>query len=152
MPSKVATDLQERLAEFRGATSNLERDRAELLERIRQSLKQLRTHRQRLVEVRRRPSPRMSPADHLVSRFGLTAREVDVALLLADGCSNAEVSRILDISSHTARHHTGHVLAKLAVHTRAQAGALLRRTLPGSLPGQLPRPFRPKHSPNLNKP
>ncbi len=94
----------------------------------------------------------MSPADHLVSRFGLTAREVDVALLLADGCSNAEVSRILDISSHTARHHTGHVLAKLAVHTRAQAGALLRRTLPGSLPGQLPRPFRPKHSPNLNKP
>jgi DNA-binding CsgD family transcriptional regulator len=33
---------------------------------------------------------------------------------------------MLGISAHTARHHTQRVLAKLKVHSRAEAGAKLR--------------------------
>jgi len=52
---------------------------------------------------------------------------VEVAILLAEGCSNSTVARRLGISPHTARHHTQRVLGKLGVHSRSAAGALLRR-------------------------
>jgi len=59
-------------------------------------------------------------------RFGLTAREFDVARVLALGESNAMVAATLGISPHTARRHTENVMLKLAAHTRAQVGAILR--------------------------
>lgn len=58
--------------------------------------------------------------------YGLTPRESEVALLLAHGRSNAAIAAELGISTHTARHHTQRVLAKLEVRSRAEAGALLR--------------------------
>ncbi|MBA3659139.1 MAG: helix-turn-helix transcriptional regulator [Gemmatimonadales bacterium] len=61
---------------------------------------------------------------------GLTAREFQVARLLAEGLPNSEMAARLGISSHTARHHTQHVLRKLGVHSRAAAGARLRELLP----------------------
>lgn len=64
---------------------------------------------------------------HLEDRFGLTPREAEVAALLAEGRSNGEVARRLGISPHTARHHTQRVLGKLGAHSRAEAGAILRR-------------------------
>ena len=58
---------------------------------------------------------------------GLTSRETDVALLLAQGLSRAEVASALSLSAHTVRHHTEAVFRKLGVHTRgAVALALLR--------------------------
>ena len=70
------------------------------------------------------------PADQVTRRlreeFGMTRREVDVALLLAQGSSNTAVAYRLGISPHTARHHTQRVLDKLGVHSRAAAGARLR--------------------------
>jgi DNA-binding CsgD family transcriptional regulator len=63
---------------------------------------------------------------YLEADYGLTPREVEVALLLAEGCSNAVVARQLGISPHTARHHTQRVLGKLGVHSRSEAGARLR--------------------------
>ena len=72
------------------------------------------------------PSP-ASLAGRLRSDHGLTPREVQVALLLAEGLSNSALARRLEISPHTARHHTQRVLGKLAVHSRAEAGAKLRR-------------------------
>jgi DNA-binding CsgD family transcriptional regulator len=68
-----------------------------------------------------------SAATHLHLEYGMTPREVEVALLLAEGCSNFTVARRLGISPHTARHHTQRVLGKLGVHSRAEAGARLRR-------------------------
>jgi DNA-binding NarL/FixJ family response regulator len=62
-------------------------------------------------------------------RCGMTRRESEVALLLEEGCSNSVVAQRLDISPHTARHHTQRVLAKLGVHSRSEAGARLRRHL-----------------------
>ena len=56
----------------------------------------------------------------LMRRFGMTAREADVALLLARGKRNTAIAEELLISTHTARHHTESVLAKLSVHTRAE--------------------------------
>ena len=63
----------------------------------------------------------------LQDEYGMTPREVEVALLLATGLSNSALARQLGISPHTARHHTQRVLGKLGVHSRAEAGARLRR-------------------------
>jgi DNA-binding CsgD family transcriptional regulator len=59
-------------------------------------------------------------------QFGLTARETEVAMLLAKGRSNVSIAKTLGISTHTARHHTQRVLVKLRVHSRAEAGAKVR--------------------------
>ena len=47
-------------------------------------------------------------------------------MLLAQGRSNVAIAKTLGISTHTARHHTQRVLAKMRVHSRAEAGAKLR--------------------------
>ena len=70
-----------------------------------------------------RPAP---PGDEaLRERYGLTARQAEVALLLAQGCSNAEIASRLGMSYYTARNHTEQVLGKLGVPSRAAVGALL---------------------------
>jgi DNA-binding CsgD family transcriptional regulator len=62
----------------------------------------------------------------LRDRFHFTPRELQVSRLLATGCSTAMLARTLEISVHTARRHLEHVLAKLGVHSRGAAAALLR--------------------------
>lgn len=73
-----------------------------------------------------RVARRTLAATELARRFGLTRREWDVALLLARGFSNADIAAALGVSIHTARRHVEHVLAKLGVHSRAEAGAVVR--------------------------
>jgi NarL family two-component system response regulator LiaR len=51
----------------------------------------------------------------------LTAREMEVLRLLADGQSNKEIARTLQIAEDTAKTHVRHVLAKLGVQSRTQA-------------------------------
>jgi len=62
----------------------------------------------------------------LRSRYGLSAREVEVARLVATGLSNAEVAEKLGVSYFTARNHVERVLAKLGVGNRSRVGAVLR--------------------------
>ena len=64
--------------------------------------------------------------EELRRRYGLTARQVLVARLLAEGCSNAEMAERLGVTEHTARNHTHQVMAKLGASKRARVGALLR--------------------------
>jgi DNA-binding response OmpR family regulator len=64
--------------------------------------------------------------EELQSRFGLTERQVEVARLLAQGLSNAEIAEALGLSTYTARNHTEQVLFKLGASTRARVGAILR--------------------------
>ena len=70
---------------------------------------------------------RQSPPE---SDLGLTPREKDVLVLLAEGASNKAIARQLWISIHTAKFHVGSILGKLGVSTRAEAVAMgIRRGL-----------------------
>ena len=57
---------------------------------------------------------------------GFTAREQEVALLLAQGLGNAEIAARLHRSERTVEHHVSAVLAKLGVPSRARAVAQLK--------------------------
>jgi ATP/maltotriose-dependent transcriptional regulator MalT len=63
-----------------------------------------------------RPATRTNPA-------GLTARELEVLGLVAEGLQNAEIARTLHVSERTVGHHVSAVLRKLDVRTRGQATA-----------------------------
>jgi DNA-binding response OmpR family regulator len=54
----------------------------------------------------------------------LTARELEVLELMAEGVGQAEIANRLVISPRTAGTHIQHILEKLDVHSRAQAVAL----------------------------
>jgi two-component system, NarL family, nitrate/nitrite response regulator NarL len=58
----------------------------------------------------------------------LTRRELDVLSLLVDGLSQSEIAEKLFISPKTVGKHIEHILAKLGVHSRAQAVALAVRS------------------------
>jgi non-specific serine/threonine protein kinase len=69
------------------------------------------------------PAPQ-SPQGGPVGPGGwLTAREREVAVLLAQGLTNREIARRLVITTNTAGVHVGHILTKLGLHTRAQVAA-----------------------------
>ncbi len=59
--------------------------------------------------------------------LGLSARELDVAALLAEGRSNKEISHALTISEPTVKKHIGQILRKLGVQDRLQAGLFVAR-------------------------
>ncbi|MEO5941029.1 MAG: AAA family ATPase [Candidatus Limnocylindrales bacterium] len=50
----------------------------------------------------------------------LTAREFEVARLIADGLTNGEIAERLEIAPKTASSHVEHILAKLSVSRRAE--------------------------------
>jgi non-specific serine/threonine protein kinase len=54
---------------------------------------------------------------------GLSAREHDVALLIAQGRTNREIARTLTIAKRTADTHVERIMAKLDVHSRAEVAA-----------------------------
>jgi DNA-binding CsgD family transcriptional regulator len=63
--------------------------------------------------------------DDLRQQFGLTAREVEVTRLVAEGLSNQEIADRLSVSFFTARNHVERLLVKLGVGNRARVAALL---------------------------
>ncbi len=68
----------------------------------------------------------LGAAGHRVSRkaswsSGLTAREVEVLRLVAQGRSNRDIAAALFIAEKTARNHVERVYAKLGVNNRTQA-------------------------------
>jgi DNA-binding NarL/FixJ family response regulator len=58
---------------------------------------------------------------------GLTARELEVLRLVAEGRSNQQIAETLFISRKTASVHVSHILAKMGVHTRVEAAAAAHR-------------------------
>ena len=59
----------------------------------------------------------------------LTPREREVALLIADGLTNAELARRLYISPKTAAVHVSNILHKLGVSSRTQVAAEVKTPL-----------------------
>jgi two-component system, NarL family, response regulator LiaR len=64
----------------------------------------------------------------------LTPRERDVLICLAQGRGLAEIADELGVSAHTVRTHTNKIFAKLGVHSRLEAVAMVRGALRRSAP------------------
>lgn len=60
----------------------------------------------------------------------LTGREREVAALVAQGLTNAQIARALVLSERTVENHVAHVLHKLGLSTRT-ALAVVGRGYPG---------------------
>jgi DNA-binding CsgD family transcriptional regulator len=67
-----------------------------------------------------RPATRANPA-------GLTARQLEVLQLVAQGLSNTQIAQRLFLSPRTVEHHVGAVLDKLDVRTRREATTAAHR-------------------------
>ena len=75
----------------------------------------------RLIEdYARRPPAREQPA----ALAELTARELEVFLLIARGLSNGDIARELFVGDATVKTHVARIFAKLDLHDRAQAVVL----------------------------
>jgi two-component system NarL family response regulator len=57
----------------------------------------------------------------------MTRREREVIGLIGEGLSNKEIAQRLNIASHTVKSHVRNVMEKLALHTRLQIAAYVRR-------------------------
>ena len=62
--------------------------------------------------------PALPTTQELRITFGLKGREPQVALLAAEGLSNAAIAQRLRLSAHTVRHYLERVLDRLGLHTR----------------------------------
>lgn len=128
--------MRERLAAIVETSDELQRNRFELIRRMRHTMAEIRAMRDRLLALLGDQTNGDVPSAgaRLARKFHLTPRETEVAMLLAGGAPNVAIAKVLSISEHTARHHTRHVLIKLGLHSRARAAALIARELGASTP------------------
>jgi DNA-binding NarL/FixJ family response regulator len=83
--------------------------------------------------ARLRTDPKPAPADAAADapepaqRLGLTPRELEVLLLVAEGRTNREIGGELFMSEKTASVHVSRILAKLSVGGRVEAAAVAHR-------------------------
>lgn len=62
--------------------------------------------------------------------LGLTPREAEVLLWIAQGKGNSDIATILGMSEKTVKIHVGHILEKLAVENRTAAAMRALEVLP----------------------
>jgi DNA-binding NarL/FixJ family response regulator len=71
------------------------------------------------------PDPSLLTPQQIMGACGLTLRQAEVALLMAQGRSNPEIAERLGISRFTARNHAEQILARLKVESRWQVARAL---------------------------
>jgi DNA-binding NarL/FixJ family response regulator len=64
----------------------------------------------------------------------LSARELEVARLVAEGSSNREIADLLALSPKTVEHHVTNSLAKLGARNRTELAALVHTGSVGGSP------------------
>ncbi|GAA4339711.1 hypothetical protein GCM10023165_19260 [Variovorax defluvii] len=79
----------------------------------------------RWLEIARQFKAGAQAAPHAAAAHdaGLSARELEVLALLADGQSNKLIARGLDLSPHTVKRHVARILERLDLSSRMQAAA-----------------------------
>lgn len=83
-----------------------------------------------IVHTGKRCIPR-NIAAHLADRMmrsDLTARELQILELLAQGSTNKQIAQALNISDNTVRHHVNNIMEKLQVSDRTEAVATALRS------------------------
>ncbi|MCU1355960.1 MAG: LuxR family transcriptional regulator [Acidimicrobiales bacterium] len=73
------------------------------------------------------PTERVILRDTSIDQLGLTAREAEVLVLVADGRTNRQIGTELYISDKTASVHVSNILRKLGVTSRVDAAAVAQR-------------------------
>jgi DNA-binding CsgD family transcriptional regulator len=96
-------------------------------------LRELVEHAVRVTEraVKHHEPAKPAPSDRL-SKFGLTAREREIADLLALRLSDREIADRLSISHRTVGAHVTVILGKLGISSRREIAGLLESASPGS--------------------
>ncbi|MET7655628.1 MULTISPECIES: response regulator transcription factor [unclassified Streptomyces] len=74
----------------------------------------------RLLERLSAPAPEPSP-ETAAAPDGLTTREAEVLVLIAEGLSNQEIARRLSVSTATVKTHINNMFSKTGLKDRAQA-------------------------------
>jgi DNA-binding NarL/FixJ family response regulator len=77
-----------------------------------------------------RAPPKKPPTPAVPADAPLTARELQVARLIAGGRSNKDIAADLVISQRTAENHMEHILAKLGYTSRAQVATWVAASQP----------------------
>ena len=78
-------------------------------------------------EVYINPQPIGTVNKKEISRLGLSARELEVLQLMAEGLSNQEIAGRLFLSLNTIKTHSSNIFEKLEVRRRTQAVEQARR-------------------------
>jgi DNA-binding CsgD family transcriptional regulator len=65
----------------------------------------------------------------LQDKYHMSARQVRIAEMIADGATNREIAQTLNFSESTARYETIKIYERLQVKNRAQAASMIRRYL-----------------------
>jgi DNA-binding CsgD family transcriptional regulator len=80
------------------------------------------------IDLERADAPEAArPAADPKDRFGLTAREREVLVLVAEGLSNRQIAERLFISENTAGVHVSNIIGKLGASGRVEAAAIAHR-------------------------
>jgi len=73
--------------------------------------------------------PAKNDSAELQDKYYMSARQVRIAEMIADGATNREIAQTLNFSESTARYETIKIYERLQVKNRAQAASMIRRYL-----------------------
>jgi DNA-binding NarL/FixJ family response regulator len=90
-----------------------------------------RLERQQVIEATLASGPDFTSSKPLEAKLGLTPREAEVLLWVAQGKSNGDIALIVSTSESTVKKHLEHIFEKLSVENRGAAALMAIEALSG---------------------